>query len=212
MATKIGILDYGAGNLMNMVRAVEYLDYSPKLVKLPAHLDEVDKLIIPGVGAFKSAMDSISECKLIDPVRNFAKVGKPVLGICLGMQLLFDRSYEFGETDGLGLLRGEVKRISDFLVGNRAKVKIPHVGWGELSFKSRHVYFTDNIPNEAAFYFVHSYMCLPLQTHTLIATCEYGNIEIPSIVGNKNIYGCQFHPEKSGTVGLNMLKEFLGGI
>ena len=161
---------------MNMIRAIDHLGYSHRLVKKPLELDQIDKLIIPGVGAFKSAMDSILECELVDPVKEFANDEKPVLGICLGMQILFDRSYEFGETDGLGLLKGEIKKISGQDPDNKTTIKIPHVGWGELDFIRRGGLFTDKTPDKSAFYFVHSYMCFPAQEHSIIATSEYEGI------------------------------------
>lgn len=207
--SNIGLLDYGAGNLMNVLRAIEHLGFSHQLIHSPDELNQVDKLIIPGVGAYKIAMDAISRYGLLDPVREFAVSGKPVLGICLGMQLLFERSFEFGETLGLGLLDGEIVKISD-VDQDGEKHKIPHMGWNELTIHNRDYPILKNVDDGSPVYFVHSYMASLSDQNLLLASCNYGGIEIPSVVGNGNIFGCQFHPEKSGGIGLAMLKNFLG--
>lgn len=207
--SNIGVLDYGAGNLMNVLRAIKHLGFSHQLIQSPNELCQVDKLVIPGVGAYKVAMDAISELGFLESIQEYAAGGKPILGICLGMQLLFERSFEFGETPGLALLEGEVTKISDVSEGGE-KHKIPHMGWNELTIHNREYPIIIDIEDGVPVYFVHSYMASLRDQSLLLASCKYGGIEIPSVVGKANIFGCQFHPEKSGEIGLAILKNFLG--
>lgn len=203
----IGVLDYGAGNLKNVCRVLDYLDYSYVLITQAEQFNKIDQLIIPGVGAFAVAMNRLIELGLVDSIQDFAKKGKTILGICLGMQLFFDKSYEFGETEGLGLLSGTVIPIPP-KGSNGSLHKIPHIGWNEL------------IPNDIAVnkelisvndsvYFVHSFMANPSSKKEVIAYCDYHGIEIPALVQRDNIAGCQFHPEKSGPVGLTLFKKLM---
>lgn len=204
----VGILDYGAGNLKNVCRAIEHLGGEYELITNPAELDSCSKLIIPGVGAFKAAMDSLAQAGFVEPVKAYAASGKPVLGICLGMQMLFDKSYEFCETDGLGLIPGLVNLIP--AVGaNGVSHKIPHIGWNELKYKNEQEPLLKGVPENSAVYFVHSYMASPDNDLNLVAYSNYDELKITAIVRHKNVCGCQFHPEKSGTVGLKMLSNFL---
>lgn len=203
----VGILDYGAGNLKNLSHALTFLGHKPLLINEKSDFLSVDKLIIPGVGAFKTAMEKLDKHNLTDLVKNFVSTGKPILGVCLGMQLLFEQSKEFGESKGLGLLLGSVVEIPAF--GDDGKPhKIPHIGWNELIF-TQPSFLNINSEVQDAVYFVHSFMAIPSNANNIIAYCKYDGIKIPAIVGQNNIFGCQFHPEKSGSVGLKILKKFL---
>lgn len=207
----IGILDYGAGNLKNVCRAVEYLGFEYLLISSVKDFLRADKLIIPGVGAFKVAMEQLNKYQLVEPIKKFASDGAPVLGICLGMQLLFERSYEFGVTEGLGLVKGEVKLIPS-IDGQGSSLKIPHIGWNELIVDAPNALITKDLSAADAVYFVHSYRVTNYDQQDLVAYCNYGDVLIPSIIQHNNIYGCQFHPEKSGAIGLGLLNKFLSEI
>lgn len=203
----IGVLDYGAGNLKNVCRALDYLNYSYLLISEKSHFNQVDKLIIPGVGAFAVAMQKLQEYDFIDSIINFAKSGKPILGICLGMQLFFEKSYEFGETNGLGLLFGPVKAIPT-MSDNGQSHKIPHIGWNELIPNSSSLRQQLIQPKDSV-YFVHSFMAEPKFAEDVVAYCDYHGIKIPALVARDNITGCQFHPEKSGKTGLLLIQKIL---
>jgi glutamine amidotransferase len=207
----VGILDYGAGNLKNVCRAVEHLGFEYVLVSSAEDFACIDKLIIPGVGAFKVAMEQLNKFDLIDAIRNLSSNGTPIFGICLGMQLLFGRSHEFGVTEGLGLVKGEVELIPS-LDGKGEKLKIPHIGWNELIVDNSDSRIVKNLNVGDAVYFVHSYRVTKYDQQDLVAHCNYADILIPSIIKRGNIFGCQFHPEKSGAVGLSLLNNFLSEI
>lgn len=202
----IGILDYGAGNLKNVCRAVEHLNCNYKLISSSEDLLTVDKLIIPGVGAFKVAMEQLHKLGLVSSIRSIADSGTPILGICLGMQLLLEKSFEYGETEGLGLIQGSATLIPSIGVNNQ-KHKVPHIGWNELIVSSDQHSLSEY--NDDAVYFVHSYMATLKSERNLVAYVDYDGLKIPAIIEQDNVLGCQFHPEKSGNVGLNILKEFL---
>lgn len=193
----IGIVDYGVGNLSSIKNALDTLGYENRIVDNVDDLMNSDGLILPGVGAYKDAMISLKDSGLLKSVVEFAGSGKPLLGICLGLQLLFDRSFEDGEHEGLGILPGDIVRFEDNL-------KVPHMGWNSLKFQK-----DDKIMkyvNEDEFvYFVHSYYLDNMQD--VIAYSEYG-VNVPAVVGRENVYGMQFHPEKSGETGMNILKAF----
>lgn len=207
----IGILDYGAGNLKNVCRAVEYLGFEYILVSSAEDFLRADKLIIPGVGAFKVAMEQLNKFGLVEAIKKFASNGAPILGICLGMQLLFERSHEFGVAEGLGLVKGEVKLIPN-IDGEGKNLKIPHIGWNELIIDNSDSHISKGLNIGDAVYFVHSYRITSYDKKDVVAHCNYGGILVPSIIQRENIIGCQFHPEKSGTVGLNLLNNFLSEV
>ena len=196
------IIDYGVGNLFSLLSSFEKIGERAVITSNPQDLINADRIVLPGVGAFCDAAQKLQGSGLVDTLLSEIKKGKPVLGICLGMQLLFNKSFEYGEHDGLGLIDGEVRPISDYV----KDLKIPHMGWNALCFSSpKHPLF--KYINEGDFvYFVHSYFATNCN-QSLIAFSEYG-AQITAAVANKNVMGCQFHPEKSGDVGLNILKSF----
>ncbi len=199
----IAIVDYGVGNLFSLKSSLACVGADAVVTNDRNTLEQADKIILPGVGAFKDASDKLFASGLADVVIDEVNKGKPLLGICLGMQMLFEKSYEYGETKGLGLLEGEIKPLADVIDKN---LKIPHIGWNALKFNGEKSPLFKYI-NEGDFvYFVHSFYAAGCDD-SLIATAEY-SCDITAAVGKNNIYGCQFHPEKSGNVGLNILKAF----
>ena len=205
----IAIVDYGVGNLFSLKSSLKFVGADAIVTNNVETLKSADKIILPGVGAFKDASDKLFASGLAEIVKEEAMNGKPLLGICLGMQMLFEKSYEYGETNGLGLLKGEIRPIADVIDKN---LKIPHIGWNALKFNGERSPLFKYI-NEGDFvYFVHSFYAAGCDD-SLIATSEY-SCDITAAVGKGNIFGCQFHPEKSGQVGLNILKAFCekGGI
>lgn len=199
----IGIINYGMGNLASVLNALEYLNIEAKIIEDHKDFNGVDKLILPGVGAFGMAMQNLFERQLIDPIKESVLVkNKPILGICLGMQLFLTKSYEFGEHEGLNLINGEVKNFADVLVNQT----IPHVGWNTVVFQQNNL--MNNVPfDQAVFYFVHSYYCELKTTDQVSGTTEYG-INFHSMLHHKNIFGTQFHPEKSQKAGLEIFSNF----
>lgn len=199
---RIAIIDYGAGNLFSVKNALSFLGYeNAYFADTPSSLYEADKLILPGVGAFTDAMKQLAERNLIDPIKEVAQ-NKPLLGICLGMQILFEKGFEFGETEGLGIIEGHVDRIE------APGLKIPHMGWNEVKIINPSP-MTKSLNEGDRVYFVHSYKAVcPDKNICLEAT--YGQ-RIPALVRNDagNVYGAQFHPEKSGPVGLRILESYL---
>ena len=200
----IAIIDYGAGNLFSVHNALTYLGLPHEITRDPARIQKADGLILPGVGAFPDAMGMLREAGLLPVIREEA-VKKPFLGICLGMQLLFDKSYEYGEHRGLGLIKGSVKPIADAVDKD---LKIPHIGWNSLIFpKDREKSPLYKYTGEGDFvYFVNSFYAADCD-ESVTALTEYGAM-LTASVQNKNVYGAQFHPEKSGNVGLGILKAF----
>ncbi len=198
----IAIADYGVGNLFSLKSSFAAIGHDVTVTADADVLRAADKLILPGVGAFRDAAAKLDSSGLGGVVREEAAAGKPLLGICLGMQLLFEKSYEYGEYKGLGLLPGEIRPISDVIPRD---LKIPHIGWNSLSFKHDSPLFRF-IRNGDHVYFVHSYYART-DERFVAATAEYG-AELTAVVELDNVYGCQFHPEKSGEVGLNILRAF----
>jgi imidazole glycerol phosphate synthase, glutamine amidotransferase subunit len=194
----IAIIDYGAGNLFSVKNALDYLNIPNIITDNPQEMKKADKLILPGVGAFPMAMKKLKEKNLVEVLKEQAKQ-KPLLGICLGMQLLFEEGFEFGQTQGLGLIQGKVDTIV-------TEYKIPHMGYNELE-KNMESPLLAGISEGDWVYFVHSYMVYTAPEN-VGAYCEYGG-KIPAIVqDNKYVYGAQFHPEKSGDTGIQILKNF----
>ena len=199
----IAIIDYGVGNLFSLESSFGYIGKEAELTSDVEKIKAADRLILPGVGAFADAAKKLRESGLAEVVIDEARSGKPLLGICLGMQMLFERSYEYGEHDGLGLISGSVKPMRDIIP---ADMKIPQIGWNSLRFHGEKNQLFKYI-NEGDFvYFVHSYYGADCDG-SLIASTEYG-AQITAAVASGNVYGTQFHPEKSGEVGLNILRAF----
>lgn len=199
----IAIVDYGVGNLFSLVSSFAYIGKDARLTSDPEEIRAADRIILPGVGAFEDAARKLRESGLWEVVCEEARLGKPLLGICLGMQMLFERSYEYGSHEGLGLIKGSVKPMREVVP---AELKIPQIGWNALDFVGEKNALFKYI-NEGDFvYFVHSYHGCDCE-EALIATTEYG-ARICAAVADGNVYGTQFHPEKSGEVGLSILRAF----
>ena len=195
------IVDYGVGNLFSLSCSFGALGEETTVTSDPALIEGADRIVLPGVGAFADAMDKLKASGVVPALRRAAEKGTPLLGICLGMQLLFDKSYEYGEHEGLGLIRGEVRPIPA-----AGGLKIPHMGWNALSFgEKKHPLFR-YIEEGDCVYFVHSFAAVSCE-ESVIATTEYGG-RVTAAAARANVMGCQFHPEKSGDVGLRILKAF----
>ncbi|MBP1948517.1 imidazole glycerol phosphate synthase subunit HisH [Virgibacillus litoralis] len=195
----IALIDYGAGNIKSLQFALTKLNLDSCLTTDKQTIKNATAIILPGVGAFKDAIEALGELDLIRTIQQEASSGKPLLGICLGMQLFYERSYEDGDWQGIGLLHGDVKRITD-------SVKVPHMGWNTLSHQHK-TPLLNNIKEDAYVYFVHSYAVGSYQQEDLVSSADYGGL-IPAVVQKENIIGMQFHPEKSGEVGLQLLQNF----
>ena len=194
----IAIVDYGAGNLMSVHNSLDFLGYENKIAASPEVIEQAAGVILPGVGAFPDAMDALHASGLTDAVLEAAKT-KPFLGICLGMQMLFEESDEVRPCKGLGLLPGRIERI-------RTSLKLPQIGWNALDILRPNA-MTAGVRQGDYVYFVHSFMAKPAVEDDLAAVTDYGT-RVPAMVARGNLFGCQFHPEKSGKVGLTMLQNF----
>ena len=202
----ISIIDYGMGNLRSVQKGFERVGVSAKIISLPHEVSVADKLVLPGVGAFKDAARTLRDKNLIEPVLEFINKGKYFLGICLGLQLLFDVSYEDGEFTGLGVVKGKVVPFDFSDLKNSTRLKIPHMGWNELSWENS-CPMLDGLHKGASVYFVHSYYVVPDDSSIWTAKTNYG-IDFTSMIWKNNIFATQFHPEKSQKVGLKMLENF----
>ncbi|MBC8113625.1 MAG: imidazole glycerol phosphate synthase subunit HisH [Candidatus Saccharimonas sp.] len=197
----ISIIDYGMGNLRSVQKAFEKLGTPAEIVTRPAQVRAATKLVLPGVGAFRDAIHELERLELVEPIREYIRDNKPFLGICLGLQLLFDVSYEDGEWPGLGVLPGEVVRFPA-----QADLKVPHMGWNTLQTVGSPPLLA-GLPADASVYFVHSYYVAPRDESVIAARTEYG-VPFTSIVSRGNLFATQFHPEKSQKVGLKLLENF----
>jgi len=195
----IGIIDYGMGNLGSVFKAFDKVGLDPKIINTKDQIKTSDALCLPGVGAFKDAMDNLKNLDIIDDIIAFIKSGKPFIGICLGYQLLFEKSYEFGEHEGLSIFKGDVRL---FPVG----VKVPHIGWNQLWIKKDDGVFK-GVENGAFVYFVHSYYVNPQDKGIISTNTDYA-LDFASSLEYENVVGLQFHPEKSQEVGLRILSNF----
>ena len=198
----IRIIDYGVGNLFSLRSSLRAIGIDADYTGNPAEIRKADKLILPGVGAFRDAREALRSTGLDRVVQEEAGKGKPLMGICLGMQMLFNRSYEYGEYEGLGLIPGEIVPMAGRIPKD---LPIPHIGWNELMLKQPSP-LMKNTANGDYVYFVHSYYAETPAAY-VIATTDYG-VEMTAAVQKDNVYGCQFHPEKSSEVGLSILKAF----
>ena len=203
----IAVIDYGVGNLFSLLSSLNYVGLDTKLTNNIEEIKNAKGIILPGVGAFRDAIGNLEKYGLKEILINEAKNGKPFLGICLGMQMLFEKSYEYGEYEGLGLINGTVEEIKKYIPEN-SDLKIPHMGWNSLAindgFKDDKI-LKDVNDNEYVYY-VHSYFA-KTDMKNIVTYSEYGT-KIPGIVKNENVYGMQFHPEKSGDTGLKLLKNW----
>lgn len=200
----IVIIDYGMGNLKSVNNALNHLGLENKISDNVDEIRKADGLILPGVGAFPDAMETIEKKGLDKVIKKEVENGKPLLGICLGMQLLFEKSYEGVEKEGLGLIKGNIVKMHE----NRSdNIKIPHIGWNNLVYNKEDK-LLENVKEGSFVYYVHSYYADGYDDENLIAYSEYGENKIPGLVRNKNVMGAQFHPEKSGKCGLQILRNF----
>lgn len=203
----VAIIDYGVGNLRSVEKAFAAMDCDAVVTSDLSILRRAGQLVLPGVGAFAACMKQLSARGFDELVRERVSQGTPLLGVCVGMQLLFEESEEFGKTLGLGLLRGRVRRFPGDLPGN---LVVSQVGWNQVRQRGLHPLLA-GVPDDAFFYFVHSYFCEAEDREVVIGETEYG-MHYPSVVGQGNIYGVQFHPEKSQAAGLRLLANFAHGI
>ena len=199
----VAIIDYGVGNLFSLKSSLKEIGAEAVVTSDEKVIAEADRIILPGVGAFEDAARKLRDSGMAEVVKREAAAGKPMMGICLGMQLMFDVGYEYGVHEGLGLIRGSVRAIADVIPEG---YKIPHIGWNLLKFKKESPLFK-YIKEDDYVYFVHSYYAAECD-ESVIAVTEYG-ADLTAAVANGNVYGCQFHPEKSGEVGMKILKAFM---
>ena len=202
----IAIVDYGMGNLRSVQKAFEHVGASAQIVTRPEQLADATKVVLPGVGAFRDAMIHLQERGLVEPVVEAARSGRPFLGICLGLQLIFDVSYEDGEFRGLGIVPGRVVRFDFSRLPQGRELKVPHMGWNQVQW-NRTCPLTQGLTTGRHFYFVHSYYVEPADPSVSYGMCNYG-YDFTAMIWRDNLYATQFHPEKSQKVGLAMLKNF----
>jgi glutamine amidotransferase len=198
----ISIIDYGMGNLRSVQKACEKIGATAQIVTTPDAIRTADKLILPGVGAFRDAIHELQRLDLVEPIQRYIRADRPFLGICLGLQLLFDVSYEDGEWPGLGAFAGDVVRFPADLA-----LKVPHMGWNSLQPTAAAAPLLQGIPAEASVYFVHSYYVRPADESLIAARTDYGG-PFTSMIARGNLFATQFHPEKSQKVGLQLLANF----
>ncbi len=196
------VIDYGMGNLRSVAKAVEKSGYSVKVSGEYLDIKRAKKIILPGVGAFGKAMENLKRQGILDVIKEKLKEGTPYLGICLGLQLLFEWSEE-GNVKGMGVIKGVVKRFP-----NLPSLKIPHMGWNQVKLRMEGEDLFDGIPDNSYFYFIHSYYVIPVEKKIIATTTFYG-VEFVSSIKKGNLFACQFHPEKSGKIGLKLLENFL---
>jgi len=205
----ISILNYGCGNLLSIKRAIEEVGYNSKIISEKGEIEKANFIILPGVGAFENAMNLLKQKNYIEPLKQYVlKEKKPILGICLGMQLFLTKSFEMGEHDGLDFISGEV--ISLNKLSKNKEIKVPQINWNKIKFvkESKTINIQKSLLNKS-FYFIHSYMAKLTDQKNLLGYCNYYDLSIPAVIQSENILGCQFHPEKSGKNGLTIFKNIL---
>ena len=200
----IAIIDYGMGNLRSVQKALEKVGAQTLITQNSADIKRAEKIVLPGVGAMQPAMQKLQELKLIDAIKEAISQGKPFLGICLGLQLLFEKSFEGGDVPGLGIFSGTVERFS---CTRGTSIKVPHMGWNQIKIKNPRAALFSAVHDAGNFYFCHSYFVNPKDPTVIVATTGYG-IEFASAVWRENVFGVQFHPEKSQSLGLEVLRNF----
>lgn len=209
---KVTVIDYGVGNILSVTRALQQFGADVSIASSDSEIRKSTRVVLPGVGAFPNAMRSLSRLNIVDTIVEMSGNGTPILGICLGMQLLFEESYEQNPTTGLCLIPGYVERVQrdDRL---EKSIKVPHIGWSEINKpaagKEWKNTILQNIEEGSSAYFVHSYGCNPRERVNVLAVTEYCDLEIIAAVQRENVMGCQFHPEKSGETGLKILESFM---
>jgi glutamine amidotransferase len=201
----IAIIDYDMANLRSVQKAFEHVGTSAAIISRPEEIGKFEKIVLPGVGAFKDAVATLRDKQMVEPILSHIAAGRPFLGICLGLQMLFDVGYEDGEHQGLGVLRGKCIR---FDVDEKLKLKVPHMGWNQLQFRHASPLYND-LPEGCGVYFVHSYHVVPVDESVIATTTDYGG-DFVSSIRRDNLMATQFHPEKSQKVGLKMLANFAG--
>ena len=208
MSKKVVIVDYQMSNLFSVVRAIEQIGFNPIVSSFPEDIAVADALILPGVGAFEAAMENLEKLALVSSIKAFIESGKPFMGVCLGLQLLFETSNEFGQHKGLGLIKGAVKRFEPRDGGNE---KIPQINWNTIESKSNAWKNTPlmHLREKEFMYFVHSYYVVPKEKEVVLSSTPYSGIEYCSSIIQNNIFATQFHPEKSGELGLKIYKNWL---
>jgi glutamine amidotransferase len=200
----VAIIDYGVGNLRSVEKAFAATGHDALVTSDEKELRQASRLVLPGVGAFAACMSALRDHGLVNLVREQVAVGKPLLGVCVGMQMLFEESEEFGTSEGLGFIEGRVRRFAD------TKLVVPQVGWNQIRQRKDHRLFAA-VEDEAFCYFVHSYYCEPASDDVIVGETDYG-VKYASVVAKGNVCGVQFHPEKSQAVGLKMLANFASGV
>lgn len=206
---KVTIVDYGLGNLLSVKRAFEHLNVDVEISDSPAKIETAERLIIPGVGAFPRGIEEMEKRNLVESIKIFNDYERPIMAICLGMQLLMEFGEEHKKTAGLELIKGNVVKFPDQKT-DWNQTKIPHIGWSELNlYSGNHKYEKFKNFQQKQMYFVHSYYVNLANNQDLLATTNNGTTEFCSVLYSNNILGCQFHPEKSGPIGLNLIKEFI---
>ena len=202
MIKKVTILDYGVGNIFNLYKSLERLNYSVNISSNSNKISNSERLIIPGVGAFKEGIENIKKRNLIETIKSYVKNQRPLLGICLGMQYLMSYSEEFGKTDGLKIIKGNVIQFK-----KSKENRVPHIGWNYLYNNNDKIFL--NLKKKPTFYFCHSFYVNPKNKKNKLSETKYSNINFCSAIKKENIYGCQFHPERSGKNGEVFLKNFM---
>ena len=202
MSIKIGIVDYGTGNVKSIKRALDRCGVESILTSSEMDIEKCDGIILPGVGAFKHAKEELNKLGLVEIIKKYVKT-RPILGICLGMQLLFEKSYENGEIEGLALIPGDVRPLKEKIKNG----KVPNIGWYKLSNISEDSLVSSNL--NAEYYFVHSYYVSPTDEKCIVGKVEYNGFSYSVAIEHNNIFGCQFHPEKSREVGLDIIRNFI---
>ncbi len=199
----IAIVDYGMGNLRSVSKAFQSQGFSVNVTRDPGDIREASGLVLPGQGAFGDCVKNLEENGIFHPIKDFIQSGKPYLGICLGLQVLFEGSEESPGSAGLGILKGRVVRFPSF---EKERLKVPHMGWNRISIRKKTA-LLEGVPDGSWFYFVHSYFPVPADESVIAITCTYG-LEFTAAVAAGNIFACQFHPEKSSAHGLRLLRNF----
>lgn len=203
----VTIVDYGMGNLRSVAKAIEKVGHQANVTSDPNQIAAAEKLILPGVGAFRDAIARLKEDGLVPVIHEYVESGRSFLGICLGLQLLFERSFEDGEYEGLGILKGDVVRFDPHPVADSPPLKVPHMGWNQLIVEKAGNPILRGIPENASVYFVHSYYVRPTDRSVIATQTDYGQ-RFTSMIWRDRLFAAQFHPEKSQSVGLRMLKNF----